>query len=129
MVFFELRTSDRSDIEALNKLREVNFGRIFYSPVILRGEGRNPDSTGLVERYHSVEPHPELFAKGGLLDGLTMTATMEIVGLNIGEMLMWLDTYFSRFSFDLLALLNGTYKAGLISSFHGLDIRQAESTK
>jgi hypothetical protein len=123
MLFFELRDGDRFDIGALNLIRDAEFQRPFYGAVILRGDGLHPDDTGSVHKYHSDTPHTEMLFEGGLLKGITMTASAELRGRHIGAMLSWAAIDFSRFAFDLLAHLNGTYRQGYASSFHGLDIR------
>jgi hypothetical protein len=124
VLFFELRLEDRDDIEALNLVREAAlFQRQFYGPVILRGEPNHPDETAVIQTYHSVEPHAEILGPNGLLHGFVMTATTELASHNIGATLTWGDVGFSQFAFDLLALLNGTYRVGFGSSFHGLEIR------
>jgi hypothetical protein len=35
-------------------------------------------------------------------------------------MLTWFSQNFPMFAFDIVALLNGTYRPGMVSSFHGL---------
>jgi hypothetical protein len=123
MMFFELRSADRSDIEALNLLRSIELGRAFYGAVILRGEGRHPDDSAVVRRCRSDGPITEIKTESGLLHEFITTGSTVSNGLYISAMLMWADVKFSEFAFDLLALLNGTYRQGFVSSFHGLEIR------
>ena len=40
--------------------------------------------------------------------------------LFLGALLHWSEGAFSQFAFDLLAMLQGTYRAGYASSFYGL---------
>jgi hypothetical protein len=94
MLFFELRSADQRDVEALNLIRGVQFRRPFYGAVILRGEGNHPDGTALVGHYHSDVPHPEMIGPKGLLDGMVTTATRELQSQNIGAKLMWSDIGF-----------------------------------
>jgi hypothetical protein len=129
ILFFELRADNRSDIGALNLLRDAKFKRAFYPAVILRGEGLDPDDTALVGKYHSETPHSRLLTEGGLLAGITTTESAEMEGRHIGAMLQWSEIKFSEFAFDLLAFLNGTFRRGFASSFHGLEIRDTEGTK
>jgi Domain of unknown function (DUF6602) len=128
MVFFELRASDQDDIEALNLFRAVAFERGFYGAVILRGPRKNPDDTALIERAESNIPMEEMRAPNGLGHGVTRTATTEVLGNHLLALMMWSDINFSRFAFDLLALLQGTYRRGFVSSFHGLDFSGAEGS-
>ena len=37
-----------------------------------------------------------------------------------GIQLMWSTSYFARFAFDIIALLNGKYSSGELSALHGL---------
>jgi hypothetical protein len=128
MMFFELRAADQFDIEALNLIRDFRSRRHFYGAAILRGEGLHPDDTALIQRCRSDQPMS--LCKGGptgsILHGLTFTASTPLGESNICATLMWADVNFSGFAFDLLALLNGTYRTGYGSSFHGLHIPEVE---
>jgi hypothetical protein len=126
MIFFELRTGDRSDMEPLNLLGSLELGRGFYGAIILRGEGLHHDDTAIAQKYQSLEPIPEIFTEGGLLHGMAMTASRMLNECHIGATLMWSDTNFSKFAFDLLALLNGTYRSGFASSMHGIEIPRSK---
>ena len=126
-LFFELRADDDHDFEALNLFRAVDFQRWFYGAVIFRGERQNPDDTALISRTKSATQSDSIFASNGLLGGLAMTDTVEVKGDNIAAVLQWSDVNFSRFAFDLLAMLRGTYRPGFVSSFHGLDFSRAEN--
>jgi inorganic triphosphatase YgiF len=45
-------------------------------------------------------------------------------------MLTWLEPNFSSYAFDIVALLNGTFEAGRISSFHAFGTTEwAEAEK
>lgn len=125
MVFFELRSDDRRDLAALNEFRHIAFNRSFYGAVILRGEGLPPDAAALISQAVSDQPMEPLFVDAGLLHGTSMGGTLEVDGRLMSAMLMWSDVNFSRFAFDLLALLKGTYQPGRVSSFHGLDLGAA----
>jgi hypothetical protein len=127
MVFFELRTGDQSDLEALNLFRTLEFQRLFYGAVVLRGEGLSPDDTALINRFHAVAPNGASFSPHGLLNGMTMTETADSHGQHVLAMMTWSDINFSKFAFDLLALLRRTYRPGFVSSFHGLDFSRGES--
>jgi hypothetical protein len=123
MLFFELRGSNQFDREALNILAGLEFQRFFYGSLILRGEGLDPDDTALIQKYRSDAPTPEVWAAAGLLHGFAKTGTTESDRGRHGVMLMWSDVNFSKFAFDLLACLDGTYQPGILSSFHGLEIQ------
>jgi len=125
LIFFELRKDDRRDLAALERFRALQLGRPFYGGVVLRGDGLRPDDTAMIELTVGNESMKAILTDAGLLNGFAMTATTEVAGQHWGAMLMWSDFNFSRFSFDLLALLNGTYQPGRVSSFHGLDFGRA----
>src|SRR5271157_3027572 len=108
---------------SLNFVRRIELRRRFYGAVVLRGEGLHPDDTALVEQYQSNEPVPAVWTEAGLLHGYVMSDSVESSGRRVGVTLMWADVNFSRFAFDLLAMLNGTYRMGFASSFDGLEIR------
>jgi hypothetical protein len=129
MVFFELRTEDSSDPEPLNLLTNIELGRTFYGAVILRGEGLNPDDTAVTQKYRSKDPIPKIWTKDGLLHGLAMVESASSELGHLGTSITWGDIYFSKFAFDLLALLNGTYRPGFASSFHGMEIRGQTNNK
>ena len=62
-----------------------------------------------------------LITERGLLWGTSLAGTIQKDSHLLTAILMWADTNFARFAFDLLALLKGTYIHGRVSSFHGLD--------
>lgn len=49
-------------------------------------------------------------------------ARRENDGVFYGLELHWVPEEFSRFAFDLIAFLNGTYSPGKASSFHGTSV-------
>ena len=44
-------------------------------------------------------------------------------------MLMWNEPNFSQFGFDLIAMMQGTYEVGRVSSFHGMGTTEGEERK
>ena len=50
VVFFEIRVADAKDLQILNSIRDYDLPRLFYGPVVLRGEGINPNHTGIFKR-------------------------------------------------------------------------------
>jgi len=123
MLFFELRTADAKDVEVLELVRDYESQRMSYGPVVLRGEGVDPDYTGVFSRLRSNEPIPPIWAEKGLLHGFALSGPRESSSGHMLAQLMWGDVNFSSFAFDLLALLDGTYRPGFSSSFHGFDFR------
>lgn len=122
MLFFELRAADAKDSEVLELVRDFETIRVFYGPVVLRGEGLHPDYTGKFEKLRSTEPMMPIFSpEKGMLSGYAHSGSRESGAGHILANLMWGDVNFSGFAFDLLALLNGTFRPGFGSSFHGFD--------
>lgn len=122
IVFFELRSENANDLKALETLRDLSqLRRPFYGAVILRGEGLDPDNTGIVRTLTSENPIDALARPQGLLGNFTFASSVESAGSHFGSMLMWSPIHFSDFAFDLLAIMNGTYRSGFVSSWHGLE--------
>jgi hypothetical protein len=127
MLFFEYRIADLADQQKILSLfQTLEFRRLLYGAVILRGEGSHADNTAIVQRYESQEPHTGMNSEG-MTKGMTLTPTQQSNGRNIGVMMTWTGINFSRFAFDLLAFLRGTYRPGFLSSFHGFDFSHAEN--
>lgn len=120
-VFFELRQEDAKDIAALEAFRNLSFGRGFYGAVIMRGEGLAIDNTAKIESMIGDQPMNPLFPDAGLLNHIAMTGTLQVESRHCMAMAQWSGVNFSSFAFDVLALLNNTYKHGFASSFHGVD--------
>jgi hypothetical protein len=54
-----------------------------------------------------------------LMHGVVLSESKQFAGTYWSALLKWTSNEFSTFAFDLLAMLNGTYQAGRISSNHG----------
>jgi hypothetical protein len=121
IVCFELRRDDGADLSPLELIRDLSISRLFYGALILRGEGRNSDDTALIQQTVGDRQHDAQFGDTGLLGGIALAATTEVEGQHQGAVITWIDINFSKFAFDLLALVNGSYRYGLISSYYGFD--------
>ena len=121
MLFFELRAADAMDSEVLNLVRDFETIRLFYGPVVLRGEGLHPDYTGKFGRLRSDEPMEPIWPETGMLGGYAHSGSKQYGPNHILANVMWGDVNFSGFAFDLLALLDGRFRPGFVSSFHGID--------
>jgi hypothetical protein len=124
IVFFELRRDASSDIKALDALKKVltDLKREPCGAVILAGEGRPQDDTGLAHFFRADKPMTAFDLPDGLLSHICMSGTEILDGQHIGVSLSWSDVNFSRFAFDLLASITGRFRSGYMSSFHGLDL-------
>jgi hypothetical protein len=123
MLFFELRAADARESAVLELVRDLETIRVFYGPVVLRGEGLHPDYTGKFDRLRGNEPMTQVLgSEKGLLSGFAHSESKQSGAGHLIASLIWADVNFSGFAFDLLALLNGTFRPGYGSSFHGIDL-------
>jgi hypothetical protein len=121
-LFFELRREDRDDISALESCRRTSrLPRVAYGPVILSGEGRPEDDTCVIRQAVSEQAMDGLTLSDGLLSHVFLSRMVQDGRQFTGTTLTWSALHFSDFAFDLLALMNGTYRHGFASSFHGID--------
>src|SRR5207302_917696 len=91
----------------------------------LRGEGLVPDKSGKIWMLKSKTPLRSTVGKqkgkGSLLHGAPIADSKQFAqDQHLVAMVMWSEVCFAQFAFDVLALLNGTYTNGYVSSFHGL---------
>lgn len=125
MIFFELPEKEQGKLQLLNKLMPVNFLRGFFGGIILSAEGLNPRNTGRF-MYQSVGNSPLSLArvKGRTLTSVDGLIWSDSVELSPGEhtvcMFGWSESNFSLFAFELISIMNGTYRPGFLSSWHGL---------
>jgi hypothetical protein len=119
----------RNDFTPLELLRDFRVPRAFLGPVILRGDTRPEDATGLVEHTPLPSHTATTWKEGGMLQGIIAPPLFPEREWEYRLTLTWYDLHFSRFALDLLAHLKGTYRTGYASSFYGLDTRNAEEEK
>jgi len=122
LVFFDLKKEQQFSETALSRLIEGSNMRSFFGGVVLRGEGHKIGATGRLSLLQSNEPMESTIGKDkqSLLN-FGQTVSVKITdGLHISAMLMWTEFYFSQFGFDLIAMMQGTYEVGRLSSFHGM---------
>lgn len=133
IAFFELRKDDEFDKAALNSMVNGIQLRGFRGGIILRGEGHIKQLTGKIDLTQSEtamtstikKPDMSLLSGWGNADSVRITDS-----LHFGAMLMWTEPNFSGYAFDLVALLNGTFEIGRLSSFHALGTTEwAEAKK
>jgi Domain of unknown function (DUF6602) len=125
MIFFELPENERKKLQLLNKLMPTNLLRGFFGGIILSAEGLDQRKTGRFE-YVSIGSRPLSLAK---VKGRTLTSVEGMIwsdsiekspGEHIVCMLGWSESNFSLFAFELINVMNGTYRPGFSSSWHGL---------
>lgn len=124
IAFFELRTKNKKDINALKEITNALELRGFYGGIILRGEGHNKELTCNIKILNADKNLVTNFGKtDSLLNSHTIIKLEQLNEYkNFGTMLNWSEMNFSQFSFDIVALLNGIYEFGMLSSFHGLGV-------
>lgn len=131
LVFFDLKKEYEFSEAALAKLIAGIQFRGFFGGVILRGEGHTLGTTGRLSILQSNTPIESTIQKSGLslLGGFGMSQSSRVTDdLHFGSMLMWSETNFSQFGFDLIAVMQGTYEVGRLSSFHGMGTTQWEQS-
>ena len=95
----------------------------------MRGEGHTNEVTGKLSILRSETPIKSIIGKtkASLLLNFGMAKSVKIAdNLHFGSMLMWGESDFSQFGFDIIAMMQGTYEVGKISSFHGMGTSEAE---
>lgn len=121
-VFFELFKDCATPEDTLEALRPPDL-RGYWGSWILRGEGRG-DETGETLTVRSEDQFQEhsTVGKQGTEHILKHARTKsKLVNAEYHSLiLMWGELTFSRFAFDLLARLRGTYTPGRASSGHAL---------
>jgi hypothetical protein len=78
--------------------------------------------TGRLFLVRSDTPGESTMSKSGtsLLEfGLSSTTAVE-ENVHIGAMLKWDESAFAQFAFDIVAMLQGTFEVGRLSSFYGV---------
>lgn len=126
LVFFELDKKKRKNPTFLKNL--VFHQRGFYGAVILSAEDLEKKYTGIVQMLVSeTEIKKGVFNKilsfsprETLPYGSAHSDSSENEGKHYAMNLEWSTVNFSKTAFDFLALLDGTYKPGYSSSFHGM---------
>jgi hypothetical protein len=122
LVFFDLNEEHQFSETALAKLiAGVELHR-FFGGIILRGHGHKKDDTGKMSLLRSETPiESTIGEKKSSLLNFGMTQSVKVTdNLHYGAMLMWNEFHFAQFGFDLIAMMQGIYEVGRLSSFHGM---------
>jgi hypothetical protein len=96
--------------------------RGFFGGVILRAEGHTLQHTGRIRLTRS-ETRTESTVKGSQISiGEYALSTSREIGekFHLGAMVMWSESNFAQFAFDLVAMLQGNFEPGFVSSFYGM---------
>ncbi len=130
-MFFDLKQEHQFSEAALSKLIAGIELRGFFGGIVLRGEGHQKGVTGKLNLLRSETPIESTIGKSkqSLLN-FGMTESIKIAdNLHFGAMLMWSEPNFSQFGFDVLAMMQGTYEVGRLSSFHGMGTSEWENAQ
>ena len=122
LVFFDLKRDNMLSEVALSNLISGTHLRGFFGGVVLRGEGHSAAGTGRLSLYSSATPITSTIGPNtqSLLSfGMTNSVKLSEIA-NVGAMITWAEMHFSQFGFDLLAMMQGTYEIGRLSSFHAI---------
>lgn len=129
MVFFELQEKQQANIRLINMLapKRQRFLRGFFGGVILSAEGLDHRNTCQFW-YQSVgnTPLPSL-AKSDRKSLVSQEGAIwsDSIEVSPGDyrvcMFGWSASAFAIFAHDLIHVMNGTYRPGFISSWHGLN--------
>ena len=131
LVFFDLSQEHQFSKSALNKIVSGIDLRGFFGGVILRGEGCRKDVTGKLTLLNSATPITSTIGKGKeSLFQSPMSDSVEIAdGRHCGATLTWAEYNFSQFGFDVIAMMQGTYQVGRLSSFYGMGTSEQEQSQ
>jgi hypothetical protein len=134
VVFFDLTQKHQFSKAALSKLIAGIELRGFFGGIVLRGEGHQKGVTAKLSLLDSKTPFESSIGKNkrSLLE-VTMPGVTKSVkiagGPHLGVMLMWTESNFSQFGFDVLAMMQGTHKVGFLSSFLCMGTSELEQTQ
>ncbi len=129
MVFFELRKEHEYSESALTNALSAIGLRGFIGGIVLRGEGHTQPLSGRLNILRSETPIESTIhrSRQSLLQFASMSASIRVTdSLHFGTMLLWTEPAFAQFAFDVLALIQGTYEVGRLSSFHGMGSSQSD---
>lgn len=126
-VFFELRKEHEKDFAALDKLLEATMLRGFYGGFILRTEMLDEFFSGKIAIL--LEDADRDYANKALSLWAYSKSRKLRENLYCKLLLNHCESNFSQFAFDIIALLKGTYRPGLISSLHGFGTSHMEEGK
>jgi hypothetical protein len=131
MVFMELRMKDAFNAKTLPAVLRAQPLRGFFGGLVLRAENDDLPRSGEIMLTVSGTPmESPADLKTVPLTTIGISSTIE-VGPNshIGARLMWHEPAFSTFAFNLVAMVQGKYRPGYLSSFFGLGSSSLEAER
>jgi len=137
VIFFELASADEQRVAAIKAMLPVKLPKGFIGGIILRAEGlEDPDVSGRmwpVKSSAALGSSDILGEEKSLLHYVLYVETVprgpdpEYPFRAVG--LRWSKAHFSGFAFDIVALLTGTFQAGVLSSLHAVPVSPMGSSK
>jgi hypothetical protein len=120
MIFVEIDSKTPSSKTICEKLINNRKIKKYYSSLILRrtNESINNDKSGCLKFVESEAKIQDSGSFGSF--GMFFMNNQDPNGKYQGIMSTWGQMEFVTFEFDILALLNGTFKGGLVSSWYGM---------
>lgn len=131
LVFFELHAKEARSEAALGAVVDGANLRGFFGGLILRAEGHSKPLTGELRLnvFESPRPSDILEAGASLLD-FAFSKTMPVdENQHLSASLFWTELAFNEFGFDLIALMNGTFRTNMRSSYYAQGSAQLEEIK
>lgn len=120
MIFVEIPSGTTSSKTICEKILQQSKIRNYYSSLVLRKtiQPSNNDESGSLKLAvgDSNKDHGSLESFGIFFSDVSVN------GKYTGVISMWGPMEFVTFEFDVLALLNGTYRTGFISSWYGMEL-------
>jgi len=121
IVFYELHDENKGNQSALFDMLKGASLRGYLGGLVLRGEGHDLPLSGRITTAHSAQPLESFMDPAIGLLGIAHSKTVEASADNhFGVLITWLEAGFAQFAFDIVAMLNGTYRPGYVSSFFGM---------
>jgi hypothetical protein len=127
VVFYELREKDASKVEILDQLLPREDVRGFMGGLILSTDGSSSEASGRIMVLRNADEKPSKGLGGSLAKHAATDSVPWSDADHISLMAVWLPDAFTMFAFDVLAMLNGTYEPGRISSWHGRLPQQSQT--
>jgi hypothetical protein len=122
IIFFEILEGEKTNLGALINLIPLETTsdlRGYFGGVIMQAENRDRNSTGKINFLLSEDKISEV---GDLSQCAMVGNFLTKESKYFSAIIIWSPENFAAFAFDLLAMLNGTYRNGFASSFHGMTI-------
>lgn len=123
VVYFEDSRGQRSNKSAMARAFTYRPLRGFFGGIILRANDASPDeSVRMLFMASKTKFNPSVGDTPlSIIEAPMANHHTAANGYYIGGMMHQNEAAFALFAFDLVALLNGTYETGRISSWHGLN--------